>query len=200
MTYIIKQSKMNTIILIDAGHGGCTAGHYNTAGKRSPIWEDGSILYEGEFNRQIKYRLKEMFQAEGYPYVDINPQDTDLDLYDRVDVANCYDNSIYISIHANAGGGTGCEVFTAVNCSKASTKIAESLQKEYQPHFNGERWRGIKKKDFYVVKHTKMPAVLIECFFMDKERECKKYLMTSTGRDRIALWIFTAIKNYLASL
>jgi N-acetylmuramoyl-L-alanine amidase len=200
MNYIIKQSKMNTTILLDAGHGGCIAGHYQTAGKRSPIWADGTVLYEGEFNRQIKYRLKEMFESSGYPYVDINPQDTDLSLSDRVDAANTYDKAIYISIHANAGGGTGCEVFTAVNCSKDSTQIAKELEKEYQPHFNGERWRGIKKKDFYVVKNTRMPAVLIECFFMDTERECKKYLMTSTGRDRIALWIFTAVKNYIKTL
>jgi len=200
MNYIIKQSKMNTTILLDSGHGGCLAGHYQTAGKRSPIWADGTVLYEGEFNRQIKYRLKEMFEAGGYPYVDINPQDTDLSLSDRVDIANTYDKSIYLSIHANAGGGTGCEVFTAVNCSKASTQIAKELEKEYQPHFNGERWRGIKKKDFYVVKHTRMPAVLIECFFMDTERECKKYLMTKQGRDRIALWIFTAVKNYIKTL
>ena len=45
MTFIIKQSKMNTTILLDAGHGSIINGHYQTAGKRSPIWEDGSCTY-----------------------------------------------------------------------------------------------------------------------------------------------------------
>jgi N-acetylmuramoyl-L-alanine amidase len=186
-------------ILLDAGHGGCIAGHYQTSGKRSPIWEDGSVLYEGEFNRSIKARLKEMFQLEGVDYVDINPQDTDLSLEDRVDFANEYRNSVYVSIHANAGGGTGCEVFTAVNCSGSSTKLANCIAAQYGPHFYGERWRGVKKKDFYVVKHTKMPAVLIECFFMDTEKDCKKYLMTRHGREQIAKWLFTSIMDYLKS-
>ena len=188
---------MSVTILLDAGHGGVIDGDYMTPGKRSPIWEDGTVLYEGEFNRAIKARLKEKLQMEGIPYVDVNPQDTDLSLGDRVDIANDYDNSLYVSIHANAGGGTGCEVFTSVNCSSKSTQFAKFLEQQYEPHFKGERWRGIKKKDFYVVKHTKMPAVLIEAFFMDTERECKKYLMTWSGRQQIANWLFNSIMDYV---
>jgi N-acetylmuramoyl-L-alanine amidase len=188
---------MDITILLDAGHGGVIDGQYQTSGKRSPIWEDGSVLYEGEFNRAVKARLKEMLQLKGIKYVDINPQDTDLDLSERVAVANTYDNSLYVSIHANAGGGKGCEVFTSENCSANSTRMAECLQSQYAPHFYGERWRGIKKRDFYVVKHTKMPAVLVECFFMDTEQECKKYLMTRPGREQIAKWIFSSIIDYI---
>lgn len=191
---------MSVTILLDSGHGGVIAGSYMTSGKRSPVWENGSVLYEGEFNRAIKYRLKEMLQLEGIPYVDVNPQDEDLSLSDRVDAANSYPtNSVYVSIHANAGGGTGCEVFTAVNCSSNSTKLAKCIEHQYGPHFYGERWRGIKKKDFYVIKNTKMPAVLIEAFFMDTEKECKKYLMTRHGREQIARWIFSGIIDYLKS-
>ena len=94
---------MSKTILLDAGHGGVLNGLYQTSGKRSPKWDDGSILYEGEFNRAIKARLKEMFQMEGINYVDINPQDTDLSLSDRVSKANTYRrDSLYVSIHANA--------------------------------------------------------------------------------------------------
>jgi len=185
------------VVLLDAGHGGMINGDYQTSGKRSPIWEDGVQLFEGEFNRAVKYRLKEMFQMEGIKYVDINPSDEDLSLSERVAIANNYDDSIYLSIHANAGGGTGCEVFTAITCSSASTNLAKIIESEYVPHFPGERWRGVKKKDFYVVQHTKMPAVLVECFFMDTERECKKYLMTKHGRSQVAKWLFNSIVDFL---
>jgi len=187
-------------VLLDAGHGGMTNGSYSTKGKRSPKFEDGTQLFEGEFNRAIKYRLMEMFQMDGIPYVDINPQQTDLSLDDRVDYANVFDDSIYVSIHANAGGGTGCEAFTSVNCSSNSTKLAKSIEYSYTSCFPQERWRGVKKKDFYVVKHTKMPAVLIECFFMDTEKECKKYLMTKAGRDQIAKWIHMGITGFLKEI
>jgi N-acetylmuramoyl-L-alanine amidase len=189
---------MSITILLDAGHGGMINGLYQTSGKRSPEWEDGSVLYEGEFNRAIKSRLMEMFQMDGIRFVDVNPQQTDLSLNDRVDYANTYrENSIYVSIHANAGGGTGCEVFTAENCSANSTKLAERFAGTYRAYFPDERWRGVKKRDFYVVKNTSMPAVLIEAFFMDTERECKKYLMTPVGRNQIAKWIYGSIKDYI---
>lgn len=200
MEFYTKQSKMNKIILLDSGHGFIISSKYQTSGKRSPRWADGSILYEGECNKQIKARLMEMLQAENIPFVDINPESLDISLSERVKRANKYENSLYISIHSNAGGGTGCELFTSVNCSKASTALAKEIEAQYKPHFEGERWRGIKRKNFYVVKNTNMPAVLVESFFMDTERECKKYLMTRAGRDRIALWIFTGLKNYIKSL
>jgi len=185
-------------ILLDAGHGGMINGKYQTQGKRSPEWEDGSILYEGEFNRAIKSRVMEMLQNASVSYVDINPQQTDLSLEDRVDYANTYkSDSLYISIHANAGGGTGCEVFTAESCSSTSTALANEIASQYSTFFPNERWRGVKKRDFYVIKNTAMPAVLIECFFMDTERECKEYLMTKEGRDQIAKWVFSSIKTFL---
>ena len=90
---------MAITVLLDAGHGGMINGLYQTSGKRSPVWEDGSVLYEGEFNRAIKSRLMEMLQMDGINYVDINPQQVDLSLEDRVDYANVYrENSIYFVV------------------------------------------------------------------------------------------------------
>jgi len=44
-----------------------------------------------------------------------------------------------------------------------------------------------------------MPAILTENFFMDTERECKKFLMTKEGRDRIAKYHIEAIKKIINS-
>jgi N-acetylmuramoyl-L-alanine amidase len=52
---IMKES--NYLWLFDNGHGGVIDGKYQTAGKRSPVWEDGSQLLEGVFNRAIVKRL-----------------------------------------------------------------------------------------------------------------------------------------------
>ena len=185
---------MKTIIL-DAGHGGMIDGKYQTKGKRSPVWEDGSVLYEGECNRQIKSRVMELMTFNKMPYFDVNPEQVDISLSERVKRANKVANGLYISIHSNAGGGTGCEVFVSNNCSDKSRAMAQVFEDLYKPIFDYEKWRGIKSSNFYVIKNTRMPAVLIESFFMDTERECKKYLMTKAGRYMIAMWIFESIKK-----
>ncbi len=50
---------MDKIIILDAGHG------VDCAGKRSPIWGDGSQLLEWEFNRDIVRRIAAMLKSGG---------------------------------------------------------------------------------------------------------------------------------------
>lgn len=93
------------IILLDNGHG------YNTEGKRSPIWGDGTQLLEYEFNRDVVRRIKTKLDLFGIENVVLVPESYDVSLGERCRRANSiYDNrkdAILISIHANAGGGTG---------------------------------------------------------------------------------------------
>jgi N-acetylmuramoyl-L-alanine amidase len=51
-----------------------------------------------------------------------------------------------------------------------------------------------KEANFYVLKHTAMPAILSENFFMTNKKECK-LLMSEDGRDRIAKIHFEMIKE-----
>ena len=62
------------IILLDAGHSGILAGNYLTSGRRSPVWADGSQLFEGEFNRWIVNGIAERLSTQGVPYVLIAPE------------------------------------------------------------------------------------------------------------------------------
>ena len=191
------------IILLDNGHGGLVDGNYITPGKRSPIWSDGSQLFEGEFNRAIVNRIIEQLTQLKIPYVNIAPEYRDVTLRTRVNRANSYpaNRSIYISVHANAGGGTGSEMYTSVGRTR-SDGFATIFGEEFESEFPNERlrtdWRDgdlDKEINFYVLKHTKMPAILTENFFMDNERECKDYLMTESGRDRIAKYHIKAIER-----
>ena len=190
--------------LLDNGHGGVIDGLYQTEGKRSPSWDDGSILYEGEFNRAIVNRLIEMLTAERINYVNIVPELEDISLNERVKRANSYHSQsscIYVSIHANAGGGKGYEVYTSPG-KTYSDKVATVLYEEFTSEFPDTKMRSDvsdgdvdKEANFYVLKNTKMPAALTENFFMDNEAECRQYLMSHEGRDRIAKAHFAAIKR-----
>lgn len=196
------------IILLDAGHGGIINGKYQTVGKRSPIWDDGSQLFEGEFNRWIVNSLAERLSVRSIPYVLICPEQTDITLKTRVKRANKYasQNCIYLSIHSNAGGGSGFEIYTSEGTTE-SDRIANFFAEEFKNEFPDSPLRADlrdgdydKDKNFYVVRHTKMPALLTENFFMDNELECQNILLTLLGRTKIVDFHERAIVRYIQSI
>ena len=192
-------------ILLDNGHGGIINGFYQTSGKRSPVWSDGTILYEGEFNRAIVNGIIQELTKLKIPYVNIAPEYEDISLEERVKRANMYNakNSVYVSIHSNAGDPSayGWEIYTGIGQTE-SDKIADVFIDKLKIVFPEAKVRSDltdkdldKEEDFYVLKYTKMPAVLTENFFMTNEKECKEYLLNSNGRSRIIKYHVDAIKE-----
>ncbi len=188
-------------VLLDNGHGGLINGQYQTAGKRSPVWNDGSQLFEGEFNRAIVNGIIERLTPLGIPYVNLASEYRDVRLETRVKRANAYprNSSFYLSIHANSGGGHGSEIFTSPGDTK-SDKIATVFGNEYKIVFPDRKLRTDfsdgdldKERRFYVLTKTKMPAILTENFFMDNEGECRNILMTREGRDKIVRYHINAV-------
>lgn len=192
---------MKPIVLLDNGHG------KETAGKRSPIWSDGSQLFEWEFNRDIVRRIAEKLQADGVPYRILVPEENDISLSERVKRANEIskenNGKVYVlSVHANAGGGTGWEVYTSPGETKAdaiATVFAEEAQRVFVP--DGWRMRfdyadgdPDKEAAFYILKHTSCPAIVTENFFMDTEKDCR-FIMSDDGREQIADMHVAAIKR-----
>ncbi len=189
------------LVLLDNGHSGLINGEYQTLGKRSPIWNNGSQLFEGEFNRAIVARIIESLTSLGVSYINITPEMRDIRLITRIKRANDFytSNCFYLSIHSNAGGGKGFEVFTSRGNSQ-SDKIATLFGKEFKKTFPNKRLRTDysdgdldKEAGFSILKRTRMPAILTENFFMDNEDECKNILMTKQGRDAIADFHVNAI-------
>jgi N-acetylmuramoyl-L-alanine amidase len=188
------------LIILDNGHG------INTAGKRSPEHK-GMQLFEYEFNRDIVARLYERLKDEGHLVTKLVPEIEDVTLYERVKRANelhddMQGNAILVSIHANAGGGTGWEAYTYHGSSQADSLAAELYY--YAGHvLHGWRMRKDytdgdcdKEAAFYILKHTKMPAVLTENMFMDTTRDLE-FLMSTKGREKITDVHYLGIKNYL---
>lgn len=190
------------IVILDNGHG------KETKGKRSPVWPDGSQLYEWEFNRDIVCRLAEMLLLDDRSCEVLVPEMSDVPLTERCRRANeIYKreagNCILISIHGNAGGGTGWEAYTTRGGTKADG-LASLLYDEAEREFARDGWRirkdfadgdADKESDFYILRHTKAPAVLTENFFFDNERDCR-LMLSAEGRERIARVHFNAIKRY----
>lgn len=190
-------------IILDNGHGGLIGGVYQTAGKRSPIWKNGTQLFEGEFNRKVVNRLAKLCKDKNIPYSVLVPELEDISLVERVKRANeIYKSNkdcVLISIHANAGGGTGYEVFTSVG-QTGSDPIAEKIIHHFgagmpELKLRSDRSDGDADKEahFYIIKQTKCRAVLVECAFMDTyEPDCRLLL---NNPERFANAIFNGINS-----
>jgi N-acetylmuramoyl-L-alanine amidase len=193
---------MKRTVILDAGHGGMRNGKYPTPGKRSPNWQHG-VLYEGASNRWIMYRVMELLDTWGIPYYCITPGDDDTGLTRRANLANNIYNqnsgAYLLSIHSNAGGGTGFEAFTSRG-ETTSDRIAELFLDTLAKDFPNERHRydlfdGDKDKEagYTILTKTNCPAVLVELLFMDNRADYKK-LWDPTFRGYMAMSLATSIK------
>lgn len=167
------------IPILDNGHGGVIKGVYQTPGKRSPKWGKG-VLYEGMFNRWIINGVIKELDMRKIPYYHASPELVDVPLDRRVERANSYyqetSEAYFFSLHANAGGGTGWEIYTSPGETK-SDQIAECFAKglsKYMPiNARTDMSDGDMDKEakFLVLMNTHCPAVLLEAGFMDFEND-----------------------------
>ncbi|MGY8805962.1 MAG: N-acetylmuramoyl-L-alanine amidase, partial [bacterium] len=174
-TKVTPKGMSNYLWIFDNGHGGIIDGVYQTAGKRSPLWPDGEILYEGEFNRGIVNRLMKLCTDSGIECINLVDTQEDMPLSERTDKANdIYRQQkdkdgkpcIYVSIHANGfddESANGWSVYTSEGETKSDI-IAKILEGKAAAEFPDEKMRGKKESNFWVLRKTVMPAILSENF------------------------------------
>lgn len=184
------------LVFLDAGHGGIDPnGRYVTAPSkqfkhtRGTFHKDG-WFYEGVWNRTLTNRVAEKLTHLGIPYYMVSHEYVDTPLQYRVDVANWMsrqvEKSLYISNHANAGGGAarGFELFTSPG-QTTSDKIAtlhwknvNDLLGERIFRYRSDNTDGDvdKEANLYVLKNTRMAAILVEHLFFDNYDDCMQLM------------------------
>jgi N-acetylmuramoyl-L-alanine amidase len=190
-------------IILDAGHGGLLEGVYQTAGKRSLTEIDGSWYYEGVGNRNIVNEIAACLRINEYEVkFTVDPTDpTDISLKDRVQRINQLakeKESILISVHSNGHSNTsanGHEVFTCNGSSKNSELLANIWLEEYFKLVKDQRNRGHKKANFYVIKRSSCPAILIETAFHTNPEEVR-LLRHWEYKINVALAVLNTIRRY----
>lgn len=189
------------IWLIGTGHGGLINEVYQTSGKQYHFPDvgkkKGMSIYEGEFNRKVAKELFSLLDEAGIEYIDIVNSQEDISLKERVNRANEIwrdrEDCIYLSIHGNAGKGTGHETFV-YNKDSSAGDYGSIFNEELTKGLPEFRARGLKEANFYVLKKTFMPAILTENLFMDTYKDCE-FMLSSEGQKRIAKAHFEAIKR-----
>lgn len=182
----------NITVLIDNGHG------KETAGKRSPVWDDGTQLLEWEYTRKLADAIIAKLTEKEIDSVKIVPEEKAICLTERARRVNkiCETKKcILISLHCNAGKGTGWECWTTVKKNN-SDKLANTFITTYKELFPDKKCRGHREKNFTILYQSNCPCVLTENFFMDTYEDCK-FLMSEEGFEGIVNLHVKAIENYL---
>jgi N-acetylmuramoyl-L-alanine amidase len=192
---------MSKLIALDNGHG------IRTPGKRTPKWTDGTksiytkndFMHEWEFNRGVVKRLKVELERNGFRVLEVSPTDIDTSIIRRTRAANVAKADIYVSVHANALGNVWNEKVNGIETLTSGKGESLALGKILQKHMvwaSGLRDRGMKDGSWLgVVKGTHMPAVLVECGFMDNPAEAKMLNMAEY-RQQMAVALCKGICEY----
>lgn len=150
-------------IYIDAGHGG---------------YDNGAVKYlvEDEKNLKIAKGCKAYLEKYGQNVKMSRENDTYKSLNDRTAEANSYNCDFAVSIHNNAGGGDGAECYHSICYGKGKT-LSDNILAEITKL--GQQSRGSKVRkgangDYYgFIRNTTMPAVIVECAFVDNINDAK---------------------------
>lgn len=153
-------------ILLDMGHTLTGA----------DLGAEGCGRKEQECTRDIGYRIKEKLEHMGHMVAICSP-DNAISLHEsldyRVKTANKEDGDLYISIHMHAFNGIaqGTEIYTY-----GGKRFREAQDVLENIVTLGYRNRGIKDGSrLYVIRKTKMKAMVIECCFIDNESDMELY-------------------------
>lgn len=145
-------------------------------GHNCPPHDTGAVGFkkEDELAKEVGVRLTKKLSAAGHSVIYCTPSKAisiNDSLRQRVNKANENQVNVFVSIHFNASKTTdaprGAEIYAISNTSKAiSRSILDQITKL------GFKDRGVKDTPrFYVIRHTSMPAILIECCFVDSRAD-----------------------------
>ena len=189
-TYTLK----GKVIVIDPGHGGSDTGAIGP-----------THLAEKNVTLAIARDLRTLLSNEGATILMTRTSDQDVaypgassidELQARVDIANQANADLFVSIHADSFSDTVHGTTTYYYPGSNST-LAHLVQDGLvnQLHLSN---RGFVPNDYYVLKYTKMPAILTEAAFISNPKE-ERLLGNRLFNQKIAIGIYTGIKNYFSS-
>lgn len=105
----------------------------------------------------------------------------------RTDEANSWGADLFLSLHINAGGGTGFESYIHTNTGGKTFEIQVAIHDEILEQIRGvgAQDRGRKRKSYHVLRETRMSSVLTENLFIDTKSDADK-LKDSDFLERLA--------------
>jgi uncharacterized protein YjdB len=162
---ITIKAKPPIVFAIDIGHNA----NYDTGAV--------GIKAEDVVNKEVGTRVIAKLKALGYTVIDCSPTNatsTTNSLQQRCDIANAAHADYFMSIHFNIANGaaSGSEAYIGSNLinDKAQQILANLANIGYINRGVRDNSRGL-----YVLSNTDMPAMLVECAFLDSVSDMNRY-------------------------
>ncbi len=174
-------------IAIDPGHGGRDPGAIGIGGLR-----------EVDVVLPISRQVRDILEQNGVQVVMTREYDREVDLEPRTQLANRVNADLFISIHANAIDMTRPDVNgieTYYFHSRSGQLLAQYIHNSIL-QTTGAPNRGVREARFYVLRHTRMPAVLLEVGFVTGAQDARK-LADPAYRSLMAEAIARGILQYI---
>lgn len=191
--------KKNITIVIDSGHGGVDPGK---------IAGDGTL--EKDINLAIALKLQKYLEAADIKTIMTRTTDSGLyeenasnkkiqDMKNRIAIMNEETVDLVISIHQNSYSNSrikGAQVFY-YDTSKDGKALAECLQNRLVADIDPANHRKAKANtNYYILKNTKLPTVIVECGFLSNPKETEK-LKSDAYQEAIAWSLHLGILEYI---
>lgn len=162
------------LIVIDAGHGGHDRG--GMPGQRVP---------EKQYALDVARRLNGILRSAGFRTVMTRQSDVFVGLSARCSIANRAGDAVFVSIHFN--GAKNYKAFGIETYYASGSKSAALAAAIHRSVLEGSRSmdRRVRSRGFYVLRHTRVPAVLCELGFLTNRDEAKR-IASSSYRQRLA--------------
>lgn len=184
-------------ITIDAGHGGNDSGAIGPTG-----------IMEKTVTLRIANEVRRLLMAEGATVYMTRDTDTEVspkganasdieELQARCDVANQNASDVFVSIHMDSFSSGAAKGTTGYYYSLGSQKSRDLADKVRSGVIDqiGTQSRGTQSCNFYVVKHTDMPATLVEVAFISNPTE-EQLLDSEDGIKKAAQGIVDGIADF----
>lgn len=185
-------------IIIDPGHGGRDPGKVGTAD-----------TVEKDINLKIALYLKEILENQNVKVIMTRSEDKDLatttdnfkssDMKERVSLIQKSNADLVVSIHQNSYTDPhvyGAQCFYYSNSTEGK-ELAALLQNQIILSTKQTKIREVKSNnDYYLLKHSTLPTVIVECGFLSNPEE-EKLLLTDEYQQKMAWAIHLGIFQYL---
>ena len=209
----IENAQRVETVVLDPGHGGSDNGAENRWGT------------EKHFALEVAKTAREQLLQAGFKVEMTRTEDIGLSLEERIAFANRFTNAVFVSIHFNAGtGGAGVESYRLAPEGAVSTasngahhpSATDNLPDEGNAQDNqnialtaavhaavlsrvASFDRGVRHARFKVLRHIRIPAVLLEAGFLNDPVEGQR-IATPQYRQQLAMAIAQGVQNYNAAV
>lgn len=197
--YTMGSTREVPVVVIDAGHGGKDPGKVGV-----------NEALEKDINLEIAMRLKSLLEQNDVLVVMTREEDKDLasenasnrkneDLRARVELLKETNPVLMVSIHQNSypeADVDGAQVFYYSGSEEGKqlgTIVQESLKQEID---DGNHRVAKANKDYYLLKKSVCPAVIVECGFLSNPAEAALLAMEEY-QEKLAFAIHLGILEYI---